>query len=169
MSSTNADTFRYLSKPANVESKCIFCKIGDGQIKPGKQSNPGELVFESDRVVAFDDINPGAQRHFLVISKEHLKNCWELKPPLLDEIEKAADHLVKEFNPQGDQVRKLFIRPPFNSVYHVHLHVMIGDLTDSIWHPRRIGYQSEWFHITPEKLREYWKQTGEHNQNESKS
>eukprot|EP00934_Nitzschia_sp_Nitz4_P000797 Nitzschia sp. Nitz4//scaffold35_size145790//7730//8227//NITZ4_003002-RA/size145790-processed-gene-0.38-mRNA-1//1//CDS//3329549040//797//frame0 len=161
MSSARPDTFRYFTEPANIESKCIFCKIGDGRIKPGKPDEPGELVMEGERVVAFNDIAPGASRHhFLVITKEHVKNCWGLTPSLLDEIEGTADKLLEKYNIDGEETRKFFIRPPWNSVYHVHMHVMIGELTDSAWNPRKIGYQSPWFHVTPLELRNYWKETG---------
>lgn len=147
------DTFRYFSEPRNVGSRCIFCKIADGRVKPGDPKNPSELVFENDRLVVFDDINPGAVRHLLIIPKQHLKNCWDLNLTLLNEIDEIATMLIKNYSKDGDERRTFFIRPPWNSVYHVHLHVMIGELTDPIWHPRKIGFQSPWFHITPTQLR----------------
>ena len=147
------DTFRYFcTEPKNVESKCIFCKIGDGRIKPGNRNDPAELLFENDRLVAFDDIQPGARRHFLVVTKSHLKNCWSLTAEILDEMDEVATKLIGDYRTDGEETRKFFIRPPFNSVYHVHLHVMLGELTDPIWQLRKIGYQSPLFHITPEQL-----------------
>lgn len=150
------DVFRYISEPVNVESKCIFCKIADGRIKPGKRSQPSELLLENDEVVAFEDINPGAKRHFLVIPKKHLKSCWQLNSNLLDELDKAANVLIDRYAEEAEPTRKFFIRPPWNSVYHVHLHVMVGDLTDSLFDLRKIGFQSSWFHITPNQLRKEW-------------
>jgi len=148
------DEFRYINEPANVTDHCIFCKIGDGRVKPGGKVNPKELIFENDAIVAFDDMNPGATSHSLVVPKSHIKNCWSITLELLDKMEKVADHILKERNPNGDRPTKMFfIRPPFNSVYHVHLHVMVLPLTDSILNPRRLGFQSSWFHITPEVLR----------------
>ncbi len=147
------DTFRYWLEPSHVESKCIFCKIADGRIKPGGRHDPSELVYENDKVVVFNDMNPGARQHFLVIPKRHLKNCWSLNQGLLDEMDKVADEILEFRNPHGESSRKFFIRPPWNSVYHVHLHVMIGDLTDSFCDLRKIGFQSAWFHITPNQLR----------------
>lgn len=154
MSKPTPDTFRYFfSEPAHVESKCIFCKIADGRIKPGNPRDPAQLIFENDNLVAFDDINPGSKRHLLVIPKKHLKNCWDLKPKLLNEMDDLANKMLELYNPEGAQSRKFFIRPPWNSVYHVHLHIMIGELTDPIWHLRKIGFQSPLFHITPDQLR----------------
>ena len=147
------DTFRYLSEPSNVESKCIFCKIADGRIKPGNRDDPSELILENDEVVVFHDIHPGARLHFLVIPKRHLKNCWSLNQGLLNEMDTVANKILQLHNPHDEPSRKFFIRPPWNSVYHVHLHVMIGELMDSFCDLRKIGFQSPWFHITPNQLR----------------
>lgn len=192
MNDDKADTFRYFfAQPANIRSKCIFCRISDGKTKPGKRSNPSSLLYQDDRIVAFDDIHPGAPRHMLVVPVQHVKNCWSLTPSLLDDMDKVANILIERYfnkskqegqetisdnttltlSQSGNgnhssslmasasnenaavQVRKFFIRPPWNSVYHVHLHVMMGPLTDSMWELRKIGFQSSWFHITPEELR----------------
>lgn len=150
------DEFRYIVEPSNVENKCIFCKIGDGRVKPGGKEDPKELIFDNDEIVAFDDMNPGATSHFLVIPKQHLKNCWSLSPKLLNNMEQVGLQVLKARNLNGDKPSVMFfIRPPFNSVYHVHLHVMVLPLTDSILNPRRLGFQSSWFHITPAELRNY--------------
>lgn len=159
MTQTNErpDEFRYINEPIDVRDKCIFCKIADGKTKPGGKANPKELIYENDNIVAFDDMNPGAISHSLVVPKKHLKNCWSLSPKLLDEMEKVAFEILKDRNPNGDKPSAMFfIRPPFNSVYHVHLHVMILPLTDSVFNPRRLGFQSSWFHITPQILRNCW-------------
>jgi diadenosine tetraphosphate (Ap4A) HIT family hydrolase len=151
------DEFRYVTEPSEVRNKCIFCKIADGRVKPGGSSKPKELIFESDELVAFDDMSPGAISHCLVIPKKHLKNCWTISPYLLNEMENLGKDILKQRNPDGTKETKMFfIRPPFNSVYHVHLHVMILPLTDSIFNPRRLGFGSYWFHITPDTLRSHW-------------
>ena len=49
---------------------CVFCKIVKGEI-------PAKKVFESDSVLAFWDINPGAPVHVLVVPKKHVKNLSE--------------------------------------------------------------------------------------------
>jgi len=171
--SETPDTFRYFwSTPDDVESKCIFCKIANGSMKPGSRKNPTELIYESDHLVAFDDIQPGAShRHLLVVTKAHIKNCWDpkLTMTLLNEMDHVANELLQRFNNNnnnnnpptnetaavagGLMTRKFFIRPPFNSVYHIHLHVMIGRLIDPVWHPRRLGFENSWFHITPDQLK----------------
>ncbi len=151
--SQKADTFRYFfSPPQDIASKCIFCKISNGSIPPGSRTDPAALIFENDRLVAFDDINSGAShRHILVVTKEHYKNCWDpqLTSTLVDEMDHVANQLLERFhtNEIGHTVesRKFFIRPPFNSVYHIHLHLMIGTLTDPDWHPRKRGFKVHGF------------------------
>ena len=43
---------------------CLFCKIIAGEI-------PGDIVYEDDKVLAFNDINPVAPYHILVVPKKH--------------------------------------------------------------------------------------------------
>ena len=50
---------------------CLFCKIVSGQI-------PAKLVHQGDSVIAFDDINPQAPTHVLIIPKKHFENVGEL-------------------------------------------------------------------------------------------
>lgn len=47
---------------------CIFCKIINGDI-------PSSKVYEDDRILAFDDINPCAPVHVIIIPKEHSITC----------------------------------------------------------------------------------------------
>ena len=51
---------------------CLFCKIIDGEI-------PGDIVYENDSVLAFNDINPIAPVHILVIPKEHIATLNDLE------------------------------------------------------------------------------------------
>ena len=47
---------------------CIFCKIGKGQIS-------SHIIYEDDKVIAFNDVNPQAPIHFLVIPKDHIESA----------------------------------------------------------------------------------------------
>ena len=51
---------------------CLFCKIAKGEI-------PASVVYEDDRVLAFNDINPQAPTHVLVIPKRHIASLNDLK------------------------------------------------------------------------------------------
>ena len=46
-------------------SDCLFCKIVSGDI-------PGDIVYQDDEIVAFNDINPQAPVHVLVIPRKHI-------------------------------------------------------------------------------------------------
>ena len=51
---------------------CIFCKIIKGEI-------PSSKVYEDDEILAFNDINPAAPIHILVIPKKHITSLAEIK------------------------------------------------------------------------------------------
>ena len=52
---------------------CLFCKIARGDI-------PSKKVYEDDEVFAFNDINPAAPVHFLIIPKRHITSLAEVGP-----------------------------------------------------------------------------------------
>ena len=60
---------------------CLFCKIINRAI-------PASLVYEDDRVIAFNDINPQAPTHVLVVPKRHIAT--------LNDITTEDDQLVGE-------------------------------------------------------------------------
>lgn len=59
--------------------ECIFCKIINGEI-------PCAKVFEDDKILAFNDINPEAPTHVLIIPKEHIASANELNEDNIDVI-----------------------------------------------------------------------------------
>jgi histidine triad (HIT) family protein len=54
-----------------IMENCLFCKIAAGKI-------PSSIVYEDDHVVAFQDINPQAPQHILIIPKRHIPSMAEL-------------------------------------------------------------------------------------------
>ena len=160
MTNDKPDIFRYLFESSDVTEKCIFCKIADGRIKPGGRKNPKELLYSDEHYVAFDDMSPGAICHTLVIPKKHIKNCWSLTPRMMDDMEEIGNKILKERNPENKPSVMFFIRPPLNTVFHVHLHVMVLPFTDSYFNPRRLGFQFSLFHVTPTELKKYFKENG---------
>ncbi len=53
---------------------CLFCRIASGEI-------PASKVYEDDEVLAFNDINPQAPLHVLVIPKRHISTTNDLSGP----------------------------------------------------------------------------------------
>lgn len=103
---------------------CLFCAIAAGQI-------PATVVLESDRTLAFRDINPQAPTHVLVIPKEHHEDVAALAKAdagLLGEMITQAHEVAR-----ADGVGESGYRVVFNTggdagqtVQHVHAHVLGG-------------------------------------------
>lgn len=101
---------------------CIFCKILVGEI-------PSKFIYEGERVVAFEDLNPQAPTHILIVPKSHFENAAELSigdSAALVEIFKAAKEIASARKLEG-------YRTVFNtgatagqSVFHAHLHLLGG-------------------------------------------
>ncbi len=101
---------------------CIFCKIVAGEI-------PNKTVLEDENFLAFEDINPAAKVHVLVIPKEHYKSFDEIPGELMANmtlfIQKVADklnlkedgyRLITNIGDHGGQV-----------VHHLHFHILGGE------------------------------------------
>jgi histidine triad (HIT) family protein len=103
----------------------IFSKIITKEI-------PAEIVFESDRILAFKDINPQAPVHILIIPKIEIPKVTDLNgkehSPLLGEMIDAANKLAKDMGIAGDGFRLVFNCGDNGGqeVYHLHLHLLGG-------------------------------------------
>ena len=107
---------------------CLFCRMVARKI-------PADVVHETDRVLAFRDINPQAPTHVLVIPKEHHRNFGALAAAdseLLVEVARAAhavaqqEGLVADGNEPGYRVVTNTGPQAGQSVDHLHLHVLGG-------------------------------------------
>jgi histidine triad (HIT) family protein len=105
-------------------SECPFCKIVARTI-------PATLVYEDDMVVAFDDINPQAPTHTLVIPRKHMASIAELQDSdvgLLGRLMLAGNNIAK-LKGVADAGYRLVINTGAHggqSVFHLHLHVLGG-------------------------------------------
>jgi diadenosine tetraphosphate (Ap4A) HIT family hydrolase len=102
-------------------SECIFCKIVAGQI-------PSKRVFENERIYAFEDINPQAPTHILMVPKKHYVDMHDgaADPALLGEIaarsaEIARERGIREFRYVANSGAKAG-----QAVFHLHFHVLGG-------------------------------------------
>lgn len=105
-------------------SDCIFCKIAGKQI-------PAKVVHEDDRCLAFDDINPQAPVHALVIPKRHAASLAELTEAdagLLGHLMLTAAALAKQKGVADSGYRVVVNtgRHGGQTVFHLHLHVLGG-------------------------------------------
>ncbi len=104
-------------------SDCLFCKIVDGKI-------PAKKVYEDEKVIAFEDINPQAPTHFLIIPKQHIVGLKEARPEdaeILGYCQLVAAKLGRERNIE-DGYRTVYNVGPRSgqSVFHLHLHLIGG-------------------------------------------
>ncbi len=106
---------------------CIFCKIVSGEI-------PSTTVYEDDLVVAFDDINPQAPVHVVVVPKQHVGSLNELSnKEVWFSMLKAAQGVAKKkgINESGYRIVVNCGRDGTQIIWHLHLHVMGGRLLES--------------------------------------
>ncbi len=100
---------------------CIFCKIVKGEI-------PCVKVYEDDRVLAFEDINPISDGHTLVIPKAHAENLWEISSEDLTAVHLASKKVINAIktvlNPIGVAALQLNGRGVNQVVMHYHLHLI---------------------------------------------
>ncbi|KAL2472498.1 histidine triad nucleotide-binding 4 [Abeliophyllum distichum] len=101
-------------------SSCIFCQIACS-------STSTTLLHKDNRIVAFQDINPSAFRHYLVVTIEHIPTVKDLKRRsedflLVSHMLNVGQNLVQRDAPHAKKYRFGFHQPPFNSVNHLHLH-----------------------------------------------
>lgn len=101
-------------------SDCIFCKIANGEI-------PSNLVYENDSVVAFNDINPAAPVHILVIPKKHVESLNELEDKnLMAELLFGVKEVVKKLNITDYRTVINTGKGAGQEVFHIHLHIISG-------------------------------------------
>ncbi|MEW5745032.1 MAG: histidine triad nucleotide-binding protein [Nitrospirota bacterium] len=103
---------------------CLFCKIVERKI-------PAKIVYEDDRVLAFEDINPQAPVHTLVIPRKHIPTLNDIADDdvtLMGHLVRVTSTIAAEkgvaergfrvvanCNPESGQI-----------VYHIHFHVIGG-------------------------------------------
>ena len=105
-------------------SSCLFCKIVNREI-------PATIVYEDDRVLAFNDINPQAPSHVLVIPKRHVTSLNDLGPDddaVIGEVVRRAAAIASDRGVATGGFRTVFNtgRDGGQTVFHIHLHLLGG-------------------------------------------
>jgi histidine triad (HIT) family protein len=103
---------------------CLFCKIIARQI-------PASIVYEDDRLLAFNDINPQAPTHVLLIPKRHIGTLNDLQSGddgIIGEMVRRAAAIAKERGLDSGGFRTVFNtnRDAGQTVFHIHLHLLGG-------------------------------------------
>jgi histidine triad (HIT) family protein len=105
-------------------SDCLFCRII-------KRELPASIVFEDDRILAFNDINPQAPTHVLVLPKRHIPTLNDLDAAddsLVGEIVRRAAAIASERGLAAGGYRTVFNtnRDAGQTVFHIHMHLLGG-------------------------------------------
>jgi histidine triad (HIT) family protein len=103
---------------------CLICKIINRDI-------PATLVYEDERVAAFNDINPQAPTHVLIVPKRHIATLNELSTEddqLVGELVRRASAIAAERGFAAGGYRTVFNtnRDAGQTIFHIHLHLLGG-------------------------------------------
>ena len=101
---------------------CLFCKIISGDI-------PGDIVYQNEHVLAFNDISPQAPTHILIIPKKHISTINDIDvsdAELVGQLYLAAKAIAQQqgFAEQGYRVVMNCNEGAGQTVFHIHLHLL---------------------------------------------
>jgi histidine triad (HIT) family protein len=107
---------------------CLFCRIIAGEI-------PSKKVYEDEHTYAFEDINPQAPTHVLVVPKKHVRGLKEARPEdaeMVGRCHLVAANIARQRSIEDGYRTVLNIGPRAGqSVFHLHVHLLGG---------RRLGW-----------------------------
>lgn len=108
---------------------CLFCRIVSGEI-------PSSKVYEDDELLAFNDVNPQAPLHVLVIPKRHIPTTNDLgegDEALVGKLVRRAAAIAAEkgYAERGYRTLLNCNADAGQTVFHLHLHLLAG---------RRLGW-----------------------------
>lgn len=103
---------------------CLFCRIIDKEI-------PSKIIYENERVLAFEDINPQAPTHILVVPRKHISTSLEISEgdnELIGHMFQAANRIAKDVGiaERGFRLVMNCNREAGQTVFHIHLHFLAG-------------------------------------------
>ena len=104
--------------------RCIFCEIAEKKL-------PAKIIYEDEFAIAFEDVNPQAPVHTLVIPKKHIStnlDIGEEDRSLVGHLLLIANVIARDKNIAGRGFRLVMNCNPESgqTVFHIHLHVLGG-------------------------------------------
>ncbi|GAA3894641.1 histidine triad nucleotide-binding protein [Halomonas cibimaris] len=104
--------------------ECLFCKMIEREV-------PADIVYEDEHVLAFNDINPQAPTHVLIIPKKHIATLNDINESDLETVGRlqyAAAKLARQndFAEDGYRVVMNCNEMGGQTVYHIHMHLLGG-------------------------------------------
>lgn len=111
---------------------CIFCSIVAGEA-------PAHVIHEDDHTLAFLDIAPFSPGHSLVIPKAHTDDFWSVDEDtaatVMRSAHRVADRLRRALEPEGMNLLQATRSVAFQTVFHLHVHVIPRWSTDTMGPP----------------------------------
>jgi len=106
---------------------CIFCKIVEGEI-------PNKTVLENENFLAFEDINPQAKIHVLIIPKVHIQSFNEMTPNIMSEMTTFIQEVALTLGVKSDGYRLItnIGQNGGQEVGHIHFHLLAGEQLGAI-------------------------------------
>lgn len=103
---------------------CIFCKIISGEI-------PSKKIIDDGELIAFNDINPAAPTHILIVPKKHIptiNDISEADASLIGKMFLAAKKLAKDAGIEKSGYRTIMncMADGGQEIFHLHLHLLGG-------------------------------------------
>src|SRR4029077_5881752 len=112
-----------VSAMPDTNQDCLFCRIIRGEI-------PAKKVYENEQVFAFEDIDPKAPTHVLVVPRRHVAGLKEARgedAELIGRCHLTAAHIARQPNIENGYRPVLNVGPGAGqSVFHLHVHVLGG-------------------------------------------
>lgn len=101
---------------------CLFCKIRDGEIS-------GDIVYQDDDVLVFNDVNPQAPIHLLIIPKKHISTVNDLEnndEVIMGKLFSTAKKIAAEkgINEDGYRLVVNCNAKAGQTVFHIHMHML---------------------------------------------
>ena len=152
-----------VSEKIEKKKNCIFCQIAAKE----KEST---IVYEDNNVIVFPDIRPAAKHHYLVIPKLHLGNPKSLCGKdigLVEHLITIGKQVLQDKNADKEDSRFGFHWPPFNSVQHLHLHV-ISPVSEMGFIARHVYKPGSWWFVTASWLLDFLRKQTDLQKDESR-
>lgn len=101
-------------------SDCIFCKLANKEI-------PTDIVYEDEHTMVFNDMNPQAPIHMLVIPKNHYSSLNEIEDEkVLGKLMKTVINVTKKLNITEYRTVINTGEQAGQTVFHIHVHILAG-------------------------------------------
>jgi len=107
-----------------MDKDCIFCQIARGQTDT-------EMLYQSDTLVVFKDINPHAPVHLLLVPKSHIRSINDLGDAdreILAELTMVAKEMAREHGVARSGYKLLYNveKGGGQLIFHLHMHLLGG-------------------------------------------